>query len=580
MNKTGKQNRLADSTSPYLQQHANNPVDWFPWGEEAFNKARHENKPILLSIGYSACHWCHVMAHESFADPTTADMMNQNFVNIKVDREERPDIDKIYQTAHSLLAKRSGGWPLTIFIDPKTQAPFFSGTYFPNQPRHHLPAFQEVIISLSDYFTTHADDIRKQGDAIQNAMQRIYTAQKPLPSLPSGTLETTCNGLLQYFDTQHGGFGNAPKFPQPSYLEFLVYYWAKKKETKQTQARQAIDAVIYTLNKMRLGGIYDHIGGGFYRYSVDQMWMIPHFEKMLYDNGWLLSLFTDAFVFSGAKLFKQPIQETAEWVIREMQSPEGGYYTSIDADSEGEEGTFYLWNQTDIDSALSDDEAVAVRQHFNLNETENFAGKWHLHRVTDAEEISAGLAHAKQKLFAYRNQRITPHLDNKILTSWNALMIKGMTKAALALNEPRYAASAQQAFQFITTNLWDGKQLKSCWNNNITQPTMYLDDCAFLLDATLHLLQLRWNEQQFSFALSLADILLKTLVKDKKHGGYFFTPNEHETLLQRPRTFIDEAIPCGYGIAAAALLQLGLLCSDTRYLTSAGRAFSPGQSCH
>ncbi len=556
---------MVNSTSPYLQQHADNPVDWFTWGEEAFNKARRENKPILLSIGYSACHWCHVMAHESFEDETTAALMNRHFVNIKVDREERPDIDKIYQLTHSLLIRGPGGWPLTTFIDPKTHAPFFSGTYFPDQPRHHLPAFKEVLVSLADYFNTHLQEIRRQGEVVCTAMQRIYAPQEPLSSLPRNALENTCNALLDCFDTVHGGFGEAPKFPQPSYLEFLIYYWVKARH------QPAIEAVVYTLNKMSNSGVYDHIGGGFYRYAVDREWMIPHFEKMLYDNGWLLSLLSDAAIFNGAELFKQRVCETAEWVMREMQSSAGGYYSSIDADSEGKEGWFYVWSQQDIDAALQGDgdAAALIRRHYNLGDAENFEGKWHLHLNAATDDPT--LATVKKKLFDYRNQRIKPHLDNKILTAWNALMIKGMAKAAMVANEKRYADSAQRAFRFMQTTMWDGKQLRSCWNNDVMQTTMYLDDCAFLLDTTLYLLQMRWDKQKFSFALSLADILLEQF-EDKLHGGYFFTPDEHEILLQRPRTFTDEAVPCGYGIATSALILIGLLSGYAKYLTSAERA--------
>ena len=578
-----RQNKLKETSSPYLRQHAENPVNWYPWGEEALEKARSEDKPILLSVGYSSCHWCHVMAHESFEDEATAEVMNRHFVNVKVDREERPDIDKIYQTAHALMTQRSGGWPLTIFLSPEDLSPFFSGTYFPNEARHQLPSFKEVLNTLHNYFINHRKEIQNQCHAVKNALEKVYAANRKTPKLHPKLLQTARDTVVKIFDARYGGFGTAPKFPQPSFLELLLHYLSRP-QSDDRHDPQAAQALLRTLSALGDGGVYDQIGGGFYRYAVDERWMIPHFEKMLYDNGWLLGIFIDAGVLSGNPSLTDKARETADWAIREMQADEGGFYSSIDADSESEEGRFYVWDKQEIARLLDGDEMNLAERRFGLEAPPNFEGRRHLYAATPIETIARenradvatvkrALAEVRRKLFDYRKQRVHPHQDRKILTSWNALMIRGMAKAAFVLCDSSYEKSAQKAFDFIRSTLWQDGMLKSSWCDHRTQSTMYLDDVAFLLDAVMYLLQCRWNTGQFEFARSLADLLIDKF-EDDKNGGFFFTPEGHEKLLQRPRTMHDEALPCGYGVAASALQRLGFLCGHEPYLKSAERALT------
>ncbi|HED51990.1 MAG TPA: thioredoxin domain-containing protein, partial [Gammaproteobacteria bacterium] len=365
-------NHLVNETSPYLLQHANNPVDWHPWGPEALDQARRENKPILLSIGYSACHWCHVMAHESFEDAATAEVMNRLFVNIKVDREERPDLDKIYQTAHSLLTQRNGGWPLTLFLDPDSHVPFFGGTYFPPQPRHNLPAFTDLCQRVADVYREKRSELDEQNQSLLEFMRDMHRSEASTPdALNSMPLDIARQQLSSQFDASYGGFGKAPKFPHPTSLERLLRHWA----TTGRSDNEALNMVLFTLDRMALGGMYDQIGGGFCRYSVDAQWMIPHFEKMLYDNGPLLSLYSEAWAATGNPLYRRIVTETATWVQREMQAPDGGYYSSLDADTEGEEGKFYVWTQKQLHALLNDDEYSVAAVRFGFNREANFEGR-------------------------------------------------------------------------------------------------------------------------------------------------------------------------------------------------------------
>ncbi|HEX2138630.1 MAG TPA: thioredoxin domain-containing protein, partial [Woeseiaceae bacterium] len=371
-------NRLAHETSPYLRQHADNPVDWYPWSEEALAQAREEGKPILLSIGYSACHWCHVMAHESFEDEQTAELMNRLFVNIKVDREERPDIDKIYQTAHQLLTQRPGGWPLTMFLDPQDQRPFFGGTYFPDEPRYGMPAFRHLIARVRDYFDENRDEVREQGQRLTDVLARLSPSAAGDASLLTAKLLLDARKqLAQNFDHEFGGFGGAPKFPQPSGLERLLRHWHESTSGAEPD-RDALEMVSLTLRRMAEGGLQDHLGGGFYRYSVDRYWHIPHFEKMLYDNGPLLALYAEAHLATGEAVFRQAAVECAEWLLHDMRSPEEGFYASRDADSEGEEGRFYVWTPDEVRAVLPPDEYRVFARRFGLEGEPNFEGKWHL----------------------------------------------------------------------------------------------------------------------------------------------------------------------------------------------------------
>ena len=570
-------NRLADTTSPYLQQHAANPVDWWPWCEEALELARSQDKPILLSIGYSACHWCHVMAHESFEDPQTAQVMNRLFVNIKVDREERPDLDKIYQTAHQLLAKRPGGWPLTVFLTPDDQHPFFAGTYFPKEPRHGLPSFSHLLEQVATAYRNQGDAIREQNRSLMDALSQLS---------PSGGGEIPDTALLaearrqlaDSFDATHGGFGPAPKFPHATDLELLLRHYASTKANGAAN-RGALRMAAFTLEHMIRGGLSDQLGGGFCRYSVDDAWMIPHFEKMLYDNGPLLALCCDAWQVTGDSLFRDAAITTADWVVREMQSPEGGYYSTLDADSEGEEGKFYVWDREEIAGLLTADEYAPFAAIYGLDRAANFEGKWHLHGYrtaaqvarelgTDEARVGALVEASKQKLLAVRERRIRPGRDEKVLTAWNGLMIKGMTRAARVLERADYLVSAQRALDFTRTTLWRDGHLLATYKDGRAHLNAYLDDYAYLVDALLELLQTRWRREDLDLALELAEALLERFA-DPQDGGFFFTSSDHERLIHRPKPLGDESVPSGNGVAARVLQRLGHLVGETRYLEAA-----------
>ncbi|MGA7799820.1 MAG: thioredoxin domain-containing protein, partial [Gammaproteobacteria bacterium] len=565
-------------TSPYLLQHAHNPVDWYPWGAEALEKARRENKPILLSVGYSACHWCHVMAHESFEDPDTARLMNSLFVNIKVDREERPDLDRIYQTAHMLLAQRPGGWPLTLFLTPDDQVPFFAGTYFPREPRHGLPAFKDLLERIAELSREREGDIRQQNQSLVAALQSLGGAGTEPGEPGPMPLDVARQELERSFDDRLGGFGQAPKFPHATNMERLLRHWAGSVNQGQHEDRRALEMVTFTLRRMALGGIYDQLGGGFCRYSVDDRWMIPHFEKMLYDNGPLLALYAQAWAATNDPLFRRVAIETGHWVIRDMQSPAGGYYSSLDADSEGEEGKFYVWTDTEVRSLLNDDDYALFAARFGLDRAPNFEGKWHLHAYREldelarefkqpATELEQRLDTARQVLLDNRNRRVWPGRDDKILTSWNGLMIKGMAVAGRHLNQPEFVASAERALDFVRQTLWqDGRLLVTCRDGR-AQLDAYLDDYVFMIDAILELLQARWRDGDLSFAIELADVVLAHF-RDPS-GGFFFTADDHETLIQRPKPLADESTPSGNGVAAAVLGRLGHLLGDMRYLDAA-----------
>ncbi|MEA3639476.1 MAG: thioredoxin domain-containing protein [Lamprobacter sp.] len=576
---SGEHNRLSETTSPYLQQHAENPVAWWPWCEEALARARAEDKPILLSIGYSACHWCHVMAHESFEDEITAKLMNRLFVNIKVDREERPDLDKIYQTAHQLLAQRTGGWPLTVFLTPSDLAPFFAGTYFPKERRHGLPSFQELLIGAERAYREQADAIREQTASLRDALSQLDgPAGEPLRDL--APLDQARRQLGSSFDRVNGGFGRAPKFPHPSNLELLLRHHAATAAAGSPD-HQAREMALFTLERMVRGGMNDQLGGGFCRYSVDDRWMIPHFEKMLYDNGPLLALCCDAWQLSGDALFRDAAIGTAEWVIAEMQSEEGGYYSALDADSEGEEGRFYVWEPEEVAAHLSADERALITPLFGLERAPNFEGRWHLHGYRtlaevaaelgrDPEAAAALLASAKAKLLAARAQRVRPGRDEKVLTAWNALMIKGMLRAGRLLGRDDHLASADRALAFIRDRLWRDGRLLATYKDGKAHLNAYLDDYAFLLDALLERLQTRFDPADLDWAQALAEVLLSQF-QDEDNGGFYFTSADHEALLQRPRPMADESTPSGNGIAALSLQRLGHLLGETRYLEAAAR---------
>ena len=570
-------NKLAGETSPYLLQHVSNPVEWYPWGEQALALAREQDKPILLSIGYSACHWCHVMAHESFEDADVAAVMNEHFINIKVDREERPDIDQIYQTAHSMLSNKSGGWPLTVFLTPN-QEPYFTGTYFPKSSKYQLPGFADLIPRVAAFYHERKDDLAVQNSQLANALKRTIPAPSSTLSASEATLKLAFTSLESSFDFEHGGFGSAPKFPNPADITLLLHQ--AKAGNKQAEAM-----ALQMLSAMANGGIYDQLGGGFCRYSVDERWNIPHFEKMLYDNGQLLFLYTDAWQISKNPRYLQVIEETVAWLQREMTDKQGAFYSSLDADSmdehgHSEEGAFYVWQPDEVKALLTPEEFALASSCFGFDRAANFEGvAWnpYLARLPEHDEI-ASLMNAQTKLFEAREKRTRPGRDDKILTSWNALAIKGLARAGRVFNRPDWVAFAQNAVDFIREKLWVNDQLLATCkddgsgnanNNYRAHLNAYLDDYAFLLDALIECMQAIYRAEDLAFAEDLAEALLENF--ESEDGGFYFTSHSHETLIHRPKQGYDNATPNGNGIAAVALQKLGHILGEPRYLQAAER---------
>ncbi len=562
-------NRLAQETSPYLQQHATNPVDWYPWGREALERARAQGKPILLSVGYSACHWCHVMAHESFEDPQVAEVMNRLFVNVKVDREERPDLDQVYQTAHQMLAQRPGGWPLTMFLTPEG-APFFGGTYFPKEPRYGLPGFPQLCERIAAIWRERQADIAAQSSALEESFARL------LPRTPAETGELSAQPiddllaeLRASFDAEHGGFGGAPKFPHVPELELCL-------------RRGEPDIARVTLEHMCEGGVFDQLGGGFFRYSVDASWTIPHFEKMLYDNGLLLGLLADLWLATREPRFARAAADTAAWLMREMQSPEGGYYASLDADREHEEGKYYVWTPDEVRALLPPGEYAAFAARFGLDRPANFEGRyWHLRGSRPVcDEDAALIDAARGRLLAAREQRVRPGRDEKILVSWNALAIRAMARAGRAFRRADWLASARRALDFLHSRMWQDGRLRATCKDGRAQLDGYLDDYAFLIAALLELMQAGFELRDLQWARELAEVLLEQF-EDAELGGFFFTAREHERLFHRPKAGQDQAMPSGNAVAAWGLARLAALTGEARYTRAAERAvalFYPAMS--
>ena len=581
-------NRLAASTSPYLLQHAANPVAWHPWDADALELARTSGKPILLSIGYSACHWCHVMAHESFEDPATAAVMNEHFVNIKVDREERPDLDRIYQIAHQMLTQRGGGWPLTMFLSHDDQQPFFGGTYFPGEPRHGLPAFRELLLRVAAYYRGQQPEIRAQNAALAQALAELV----PPPAatdlvLDAAPLRAARQAAEQRFDRDWGGFGGAPKFPQAATLERLLRDWRASAGGAEPDLHALYMATL-TMARMGEGGLFDQLGGGFFRYSVDPHWMIPHFEKMLYDNGALLACYAQASVATGDGAFARLAAETADWLLRDLQDPQGGFHSSWDADSDGHEGAYYVWQADEVRALLPDPAQYgALAARFGLDREPNCEGRhWHLHGFRSVADVAAAIGldveatharidTARAALHAARRQRTPPARDDKLLTSWNALAIRGLAQAARALDRDDLEAAATRALARIRRELWrDGRLLATARAGNAHLPA-YLDDYAFLADAVLELAQLRWCSDEAAFAGTLLDVLLEHF-EDHDDGGFYFTADDHERLIVRSKSFADEATPSGNGVAALALQRWGWLLGQPRWLAAAERTLRAG----
>ena len=561
-------NRLANETSPYLQQHAENPVDWYPWSEEALGLAREQDKPILLSIGYSACHWCHVMAHESFEDPDDAAEKNRHYVNIQVDREERPDLDQIYQTAHQMLTRRGGGWPLTMILMPDG-TPFFAGTYFPKTARYGMPGFKELLTRIADAYRTQRTEIARQNEALMQALERTVPAAPTRETLARTPVDAALRELAEVFDAVNGGLGRAPKFPHPQELAFCLRRHALD------AAETAGELVRLTLTKMAQGGIYDQLGGGFCRYSTDETWTIPHFEKMLYDNGPLLALYSDAWLVTRDPLYEKVVRETAAWTMREMQDSvnenEGGYYSSLDADSEGHEGKYYVWTRDEVQALLTPEEYAAAAPYFGFDGPPNSEGQHWNPRIARPPPESANIASAREKLFRAREQRVRPGRDEKVLTSWNALMAKGMARAGRVFGERAWIASAAAAIDFIRGSLWQKGRLLATYKDGRAHLNAYLDDHAFLLDALLESIQTDFRLEDLELARAIADLLLEQF-EDRASGGFYFTSHDHERLIHRAKSAHDTATPSGNGVAAHALQRLGHLLGEPRYIEAGERA--------
>ncbi|HEX7370423.1 MAG TPA: thioredoxin domain-containing protein [Rhodanobacteraceae bacterium] len=580
---TNDRNQLANASSPYLRQHADNPVHWQRWDDDTLTHARETDMPILLSIGYSACHWCHVMAHECFENTAIADAMNRAFINIKLDREERPDIDHVYQLAHQAFNGRGGGWPLTAFLDPQDLSPFYIGTYFPPTPRHGLPGFPEVLQRVRSYFDTHRDELRAQAKQLTTWLQQ---AQANASSDTADLTRINANALQRVasrFDPQWGGTQGAPKFPRASELEWLLDI---DDDSAHAMAQR-------TLAMMAMRGLQDHLGGGFFRYCVDAAWTIPHFEKMLYDNAQLLPVYarTAADVRVDAdlrSLASGTVHATVDWLLRDMTSPEGAFYSSLDADSEGEEGKFYLWTRDEMRAALDQPEFAVAEAAFGLDEPPNFEQRaWHLLRAVSLEDVAKKLkqpaaavethfASARRKLFDVRECRAHPTRDDKILTAWNALMISGLARCARLLDDARCGDAATHALAALRTQAWiDGKLYANAANAASRIPG-FLDDHAFLLDALLEALQLAFDPHDLEWAIALADALLDNFM-DAESGGFWFSAAAHATPLARSRNWMDEALPNGNGVAIRSLLRLGHLIGETRYIDGAERALHAAQ---
>ncbi len=567
-------NHLAAETSPYLLQHADNPVDWHPWGEEALALARRLDKPILLSIGYSTCHWCHVMARESFEDGDIAALLNEHFVNIKVDREERPDLDQIYQSAHQLLTRRPGGWPLNMFLTPE-QVPYFGGTYFPRDGRGQMMGFRELIPLLAGHYREKGRQMGELGASLREAME-IPSAPAATAKLTARPLEAAYGSLAGSFDEVHGGFGGAPKFPRPMELDFLLRRWAARGD------ESALSMATRTLTAMAEGGLYDQLGGGFFRYSVDERWAIPHFEKMLYDNGLLLAVYADAWAVAGKPLFHQVVEETCAWLLREMRSPEGGFYSALDADSEHEEGKFYAWGREEARGLMTPEEWRVAEACLGFDRTPNFEGAaWHPAQVRSVEEVARAvgmsgeqaarcLQSAKAKLFAAREPRVRPGRDEKVLTAWNALAIKGLARAGRVFGRAEWIEAAALAADFLREGLWRDGRLLAVYTGGKARHPAYLDDYAYFLDALLELLQTEFRPAWLALAQELADALLRRF-EDGAGGGFYFTAHDHEVLLARLKPAFDNALPAGNGVALQALQRLGHVLGESRYLEAVER---------
>jgi uncharacterized protein YyaL (SSP411 family) len=563
-------NRLIAESSPYLRQHAQNPVDWYPWGKEALSRAKDEDKPILLSIGYSACHWCHVMAHESFENADIAALMNQYFINIKVDREERPDLDDIYQKSAQVFTGRGGGWPLTMFLT-SDQEPFYGGTYFPPVPRYNMPAFPDVLMGVVEAYREHRSEVQNNIERVKSGLLRISTTKMSAEPLTERLLDHGVSALGQLFDPVHGGFGDGPKFPTVPPLNLMLRQSIKKND----QSLQG--KVFLQLRKMAAGGIYDHLGGGFHRYAVDGEWKIPHFEKMLYDNAQLVRIYLDAWRITRDERFRQVVEETLEYVRREMTHPDGAFFAAQDADSEGHEGKFFAWTPDEIISVLGKEMGGEFCRAYGVTADGNFEGKNVLIRcegqglsVEEQETVETILKPARAKLLIERERRVRPQRDENILTSWNAMMISAFFDAAMVFGMPAYRAAAEKALTYLVDYAFtDGRVCRSIADGK-GRLNGYLDDAAWLATALLDAFEATSHRWYLDQARAVSESLLSNFW-DEVVGGCFFTSHDHERLIQRMKTGMDSAMPSGNAVAAEALFRLFSFTGEQRYHERAGQ---------
>lgn len=571
-------NKLANETSPYLLQHKDNPVDWYPWGPEALKLAKDQDKPIFLSIGYSACHWCHVMEHESFEDPEIAKLMNERFVCIKVDREERPDLDQIYMNAVQLMTGH-GGWPMSVFLTPDLK-PFYGGTYWPPKASRGLPGFDQVINAVDDAWTNRREQAVAGATALTEELEQLTRkgVENEQVPLDDKLIHAAGHVLERSFDQAHGGFGNAPKFPHPMELQLLLRWW------KRTGNDAWLDMVKISIDHMMRGGIYDHLGGGFARYSVDARWLVPHFEKMLYDNALLSNVYLEAHLATGDERYARVVRETLDYTLRDMTDPGGGFYSTEDADSEGEEGKFYVWTPAEIEAVLGKDASDTFCRVFDVTEGGNFEGKNILNlpksieqqaklMQRSVEDLAKELAESRQKLYEAREQRVHPGKDDKVLVSWNGLMIDAMARAGAALVEPKYVEAAAKAADFILSELrGEDTRLLHTWRNGQAKLAAYLDDYTTFANSLVSVYEAKagdaGSEKYIAAAAELMDTVLAKFAS-KDSPGFFYTADDHEKLLTRTKDFTDNATPGGNSMAVMALTRLGKLLGRSDYLDAA-----------
>jgi uncharacterized protein YyaL (SSP411 family) len=566
-------NHLIHETSPYLLQHAHNPVDWYPWSDEALRKAKSENRPILLSIGYSACHWCHVMERESFEDEKIAALMNDLFVNIKVDREERPDLDEIYMNAVQMLTGR-GGWPMTVFLTPEGK-PFYGGTYFPPEDRYGVPGFPKILQGVANAYREKPQDVERSVEQILTALQRMSLSTESQQPFSSDVIAQSAEQLAQAYDADHGGLGKAPKFPNVGVYELFLRHY------RHSKGSRFLEMVTHTLTKMAQGGIYDHVGGGFHRYSVDAKWLVPHFEKMLYDNAQLVRIYAQVYCVTGEPFYKQVVDETMTYLIREMLHAEGGFYSTQDADSEGEEGKFFVWTEAEITRILGEEASEIFCRIYDVSEEGNFEEKNILHPILTLEQagkffrrdpkaIESLVSDAKVKLFEEREKRIKPFRDEKILTSWNGLMLSGLAEAIKIARHPAYLEAANRTVDFIFTKMFRDGRLLHTYKNGTAKILGYLDDYAFLAAGLLDLFEATLNRAHLDRAVELAEIMSEEFW-DEAGGGFFYTGRSHERLIAQSKPIFDGSIPSGNAVATQVLLRLYHYTGKEDYLKRAER---------